>query len=495
MKLNKLFALLMSAMLAIAPLTTAFAQPEEEAYERSKGVTMDSTIKNEPAVKHAKAAILMDLDSGRLLYAKNPQEKLFPASTTKMLTAIMAIERGDFNERIVATYAALKDITLEDSHMGITIGEEMSLEELVNGTLVYSANDAANVIAVHFAGSIEDFAEEMNAKAAEIGMENTHFVNACGVHDEEHYTTAEDLAILGKYCMQNETFREIVKKPIYTMEATNKYTQTRHLPNTNLFLGTSRSSYHYYEPCIGIKTGHTSQAGYCLVSAAQHNGINLLAVVLKCDNKDTLSNAYSYTDSKALLEFGFNNYEVKSLAQPGIIVADTKVYEAKNNLRVSATVPDDVRALIPVNADAEVDIVKTVDLPEEIPAPIKKGDVIGSVSYTYDGKSIGKAHLVAVNDVERNELLHVLHLIFGVITSPFFFIPALVIIVLVIIANHQKRKRERKRRIQQMKRSKQRSERSNELGYKTPDRNASRTQLQREGTQGSNARYKDRTEK
>lgn len=494
MKFKNLCALLMSAMLAIAPLT-AFAEPETEEIRRSEGVVMDSTIEKEPNIKYAESALLMDLDSGRLLYAKNHQEKLFPASTTKMLTAIMALEQGSLDERVTATYAALKDITLEDSHMGILIGEELSLEELINGTLVYSANDAANVIAVHFAGSIEAFAEQMNAKAAELGMENTHFTNACGVHDDDHYTTAEDLAILGKYCMQNETFREIVKKAVYTMPATNKYAQTRNLPNTNLFLGTSRSSYHYYEPCIGIKTGHTSQAGYCLVSAAEHNGISLLAVVLKCDNKDTLSNAYSYLDSKTLLEFGFNNYEIKSLAQPGVIVSDAKVYEGKNNLRVSATVPDEVKALIPANADAETDIIKDVQLPEEVAAPVYKGDVIGSVTYTYDGKSLGKADLVAVNDVERNELLHVLHLIFAVLTSPFFFIPALVIIVLVIIANHQKRKRERRRKIQQIKRNRQRSERSNELGYKTPDRNASRTQIQREGTQGSNARYKDRNDK
>ncbi len=491
MKLNKFFALLMAVMLAIMPLS-AFAEPESDEVERSEGVVMDSTIKKEPNVKYAESALLMDLDSGRLLYAKDPQERLFPASTTKMMTAIMALEQGDMSERVTATYAALKDITLEDSHMGILIGEEMSLEELINGLLVYSANDAANVIAIHFAGSVEAFAEQMNAKAAELGMENTHFTNACGIHDDDHYTTAEDLAILGKYCMQNETFREIVKKPIYTMEPTNKYSQTRYLPNTNLFLGTSRSSYHYYEPCIGIKTGHTSQSGYCLVSAAEHNGISLLAVVLKCENKDTLSGAYSYIDSKTLLEFGFNNYSIKSLAQPGVIVADTKVYEAKNNLRVSATVPDEVKALIPVNADAEKDIVKNVDLPEQVNAPVKKGDVIGSVTYTYDGKSLGQAQLVAVNDVERNEFLHLLHLLFGVLTSPLFFIPALVIIVLVIIGNHQKRKRERKRRIRQMKRNKQRSENKNDLGYRTPDRKVSRTQIQREESKGSTARYKDK---
>lgn len=490
MKLKRIITLLLAAMFVMMPMS-AFAEPDDDN-ERSQGVVMDSGLEKEPNVKYAEAALLMDLDSGRLLYAKNAQKKLYPASTTKMMTSIIALEEGNLTDTVTATYAALKNITSEDSHMGILIGEELTMEQLVNGTLVYSANDAANVIAIHMAGSIEAFAEKMNAKAAQLGMENTHFTNACGVHDSDHYTTAEDLAILGKYCMQNEAFREIVKKSIYTMPATNKYTQTRNLPNTNLFLGTSRSSYHYYEPCIGIKTGHTSQAGYCLVSAAEHNGINLLAVVLKCENTDTQSGAYSYVDSKTLLEFGFNNYSIQTLAQPGEIIADTKVYEAKNNLRVSVTVPDDVKALIPSNADSETDIVKNVELPEQVDAPVYKGEVIGTVTYTYDGKSLGKAQLVAVNDVERNAFLHVLHIVLKVITSPLFFIPAIVIVILVIIANHRKRKRERKRRIQQLKRKKQRSERPNELGYRTPDRNVSRTQLHREGTQGSNARYKDK---
>jgi D-alanyl-D-alanine carboxypeptidase (penicillin-binding protein 5/6) len=480
----------MAVMLAVIPFT-AFAEPDDSASSDTSSVVTDSTIEKAPDVKYAEAAVLMDLDSGRLLYSKNPQEKLYPASTTKMMTAIIALETGNMSDTVTATYAALKDITLDDSHMGILIGEELTMEQLVNGMLVYSANDAANVIAIHLAGSVEAFAEKMNEKAAELGMKNTHFVNACGVHDDNHYTTAEDLAILGKYCMQNETFREIVKQPSYSMPATNKYAMERNLPSTNLFLSKTRSTAHYYQPCIGIKTGHTSQAGYCLVSAAEYNGISLLSVVMKCNNTNEQAGAYSYIDSKTLFEFGFNNYELKALAEPGTIVADTKVYEAKGNVRVSATVPDEVKALIPVNADAETDIEKDAQLPEQIDAPISKGDKIGTVTYSYDGKDIGKADLVAVNDVERNEIIHAVHISLGVITSPFFFIPVIIIIILIIIANHQRRKRERKRRIQQLKRNKQRRERNSDTGYRSPDRKASRTQIQGEEARGANSRYKD----
>jgi D-alanyl-D-alanine carboxypeptidase (penicillin-binding protein 5/6) len=212
---------------------------------------------------------------------------------------------------------------------------------------------------------------------------------------------------------------------------------------------------------------------------------------MKCNNTNEQAGAYSYIDSKTLFEFGFNNYELKALAEPGTIVADTKVYEAKGNVRVSATVPDEVKALIPIDADAETDIEKDAQLPEQIDAPIAKGDKIGTVTYSYDGKDIGKADLVAVNDVERNEIIHAVHISLGVITSPFFFIPVIIIIILIIIANHQRRKRERKRRIQQLKRNKQRRERNSDTGYRSPDRKASRTQIQGEEARGANSRYKD----
>ena len=129
----------------------------------------------------AESALLMDMKTGRVLYGKNIDERLFPASTTKMMTGILALESDSMNDTVTATYEAIKDITLQDSHMGILIGEELTMEQLVSGMLVYSANDAANVIAIHLAGSIEAFADKMNAKAQELGMQNTHFVNACGM--------------------------------------------------------------------------------------------------------------------------------------------------------------------------------------------------------------------------------------------------------------------------------------------------------------------------
>lgn len=432
-----------------------------------------------PNIQYAGAALLMDMYSGRLLYGKNIDEQKYPASTTKMMAGILALELGNLEEVVTASYEAIKPITMEDSHMGILTGEELTMEQLLYGMLVHSANDAANVIAVHLGGSLEGYAEMMNQKAAELGMTNTHFVNPCGTHDDNHYTTARDLAILAQYAMKNEKFREIVKTTVYKIAPTNKYTSERVLVNTNLFLSTARSLQHYYPPCNGIKTGHTSKSGYCLVSSAKYNDTEMLAVVLDCPNENDNEKAYSYIDSKELFNFGFDNYVNQIIASPGNIVSDSKVKEAKGDTRVALTVETDVNALVPVNVDKAAEIIKNENLPDEIYAPVKKGDILGTVTYTYKGTQIGTANLVATNDVERNEILHVINLILKIITSPFFFIPVIILMIIVIIANGKRKKRERQKRIRKMKEQKR----------ITPDRNASRAQRLSEETKGDNSRY------
>lgn len=453
------------------------------------GITMEDTSLTPPNIQYAQSALLMDMDSGRVLYSKNLDERVFPASTTKIMTGILALELGNMEDTVTATYEALKDITLEDSHMGILMGEQLTMDQLVKGMLVYSANDAANVIAIQLAGSMDAFVQMMNNKAQELGMSGTHFVNPCGSHDDNHYTTARDLAILSKYAMKNEQFREIVKMPIYKIPATNKYSTERILVNTNLFLGTSRSTYYYYPPAIGIKTGHTSQAGYCLVSAASYNNTELLAIVMNCKNADTKEQAYSYIDSKTLFDFGFDKYTHHPLASVGDIVSDSKVYEAKNDMRVAVTVENDVSALIPSTSDAE-EITTNIEMPEQLQAPIAKGDVLGSVTYSYKGIEVGSSNLIATNDVERNNILHIFHLILRVLTSPFFLIPVLLLLLLLLYTRRQKKKRERQRRIQQLKRNRQRSSNDNETGTRTPNRNASRTERVNRETKGSNSRYR-----
>ena len=256
----------------------------------------------------------------------------------------------------------------------------------------------------------------MNAKAQELGLTNTHFVNACGVHDNDHYTTATDLAKLAKYCMQNNKLREIVKKPTYHIDPTNKYKQNRDLPATNLFLSAARSASHVYSPCTGIKTGTTDAAGHCLVSSAKYGNMELLSVVLKASDWDVNAGAYSYTISRAMFDFGFNNYESGVLASPGTVVADSKVYEAKKDQRVTLTVENEIYAVIPKGKDISSEITMEVETVENISAPITKGEVLGEVIYKYKDSEIARADLLAANDVELNMVLHIFHLIIKFIT-------------------------------------------------------------------------------
>lgn len=428
--------LLILTMVVILCFQQAFATPTQN----SETIFIENDSANPPNVQNSDAALLVDMDSGRLLYGKNIDKRVFPASTTKIMTGILAIELGNLEEIVTASAEALAPITMYDSQMGLRVGEKLSLEQLVNALLIPSANDAANVIAVHIAGSMDAFVAIMNQKAKELGMNDTHFVNTCGMHDDNHYTTAKDLSTLAQYAMKNETFRNIVKKSTYIIPMTNKCPYDRVLSSTNLFLS---SEFHNNPLCTGIKTGHTSKAGYCLVSSAQNEGINLLSVVMGCENEDLQSKAYSYTNSKSLYDFGFNNYVNKTIAAPGDIIYNPEVYEAKEKNTVNLTVDTPINALVS-KVDAE-EIEAKFNLPEQISAPITAGSVLGTVTYSYKGTLLGIANLVATNDVERNELLHIIHIITKIVLNPFFFVPAIIILLIILIRNRNRRRRQRRR--------------------------------------------------
>ncbi len=490
-KCKRIAAAMLSVMVMLMSSASVLAEPESTSKpkkEKSAEVYMESPDLEAPDTSHCEGALLMDMKTGRVIYSKNADAKMYPASTTKMMTAILALESDKMNDRVVATYDALKSITLEDSHMGILVGEELSMKDLINGMLVYSANDASNVIAIHIAGSMPEFVDLMNAKAAELGLKGTNFENACGVHDKDHYTTAEDLAILARYCMKNEQFREIVKKPMYHIDPTNKYKQNRDLPTTNLFLSTARSASHLYKPCTGIKTGTTDAAGHCLVSSATYNDMELLSVVLKADDQNVNEKAYSYTISRTLFDFGFNNYESGVLAAPGTIVADSKVYEARKDKRVSLTVNSDITALIPVGEDISKEVEPKVELSgARIEAPVTKGEELGTISYTYHGKVIATAPLIAANDVELNILLHIFHTIIDFITNPLVLIPAILIIIALLIARSKKKKQERRRKLHQIRQ--RRAAQENNADSYAQKRSMRNTELNHSSSKGSNSRY------
>ncbi len=445
MKNKIILTIILSVNILANIIAPVYAEPtvleETKAAEQQKSPT-----------PHAEAAILVDMKSGKVLYNKNENDKMYPASITKIMTAILTLESGiDFGETVIATKEAIEPITNKHSHMGILVGEELTIENLIYGMMVYSANDAANVLAVRVGGSLEGFVNMMNAKALELGAVNTHFANAHGFHDDNHYTTAYDISLIARYAMQNETFREIVKTDMYTMEATNKYDETRYLSSTNHLISRRRQAGYYYNKAIGIKTGYTDESGYCLASAAVSGDTELLSVVLNCHSisEDDAGGFYSFIDSKSLFEYGFDNFKYIVVAPAGTVVADSSVYEAKKDIRVTLTPKEDIGNILPIDVDMNEVKGESV-INEKIAAPIARGDELGTIKYTYKGELIGESPLVAVNDVEKDYIAATIHLIIKIVTHPIVIILVLLILYIRFRANAI-RKRKRKNRRSKLK--------------------------------------------
>lgn len=406
----------------------------------------NSTEKKDFPEPHCEAAVLTDRKTGDILYEKNKDKKMYPASTTKIMTAMLALEKGNLADNVTVTQEAISEITYKHSHMGLKTGETLTLEQLLYGLLVYSANDAANVIGEHIAGSVDAFVTMMNEKAAELELTGTHYANTHGFHDDNHYTTAADLAKLTRYAMNNEKFCEIVKTVLYRIPANDIYTEERVLSTTNHLISRYRNTNYFYKYAVGVKTGHTDEAGSCLVSAATKKDTELIGVVLKAD-PSTEGVQYAFADSAKMYDYAFENYKYCKIAEAGEVVSDSPVYEAKNSVRVALSPKATIEKLLPSDADTE-QIQPEIVLNEEIKAPIAKGDVLGSVTYSYMGKELGKTELVAGNDVERDYILAVIHTITNIITNPLFCIAVIILLYLILSSNSRRRKRRKKRRTQ-----------------------------------------------
>ena len=248
----------------------------------------------------AETAIVMDMDTEEILYAKGIDEKRAPASTTKILTAMLAIEKVPFETQITFT-DEVNNIEAGSTHIGIKPGETLTMKDCAYAIFLASANEVSSGVAEYIGTTVPAFVDMMNQRAKELGCTNTHFVNANGLYDENHYTTARDLAIIAKAAFQNETFREVVKTPYYIVPKTNITDEERWLNNHHKMI---LQGSEYYEGCLGGKTGYTEKAGNTLVTYAERNGRKLVCALLADVNV-----VAQYTDTKALLDYGFDSFQ------------------------------------------------------------------------------------------------------------------------------------------------------------------------------------------
>ncbi len=364
-----------------------------------------SLINNEANLDiQSPVALLMESETGTVLYEKNAYEKKYPASTTKMITAILTLENCDLNDTAIVSKEALLSVPSDYTNANLQVGEELTIRDLLYAFLIPSANDCGFVLAEHIAGSIENFAEMMNLKATEIGCKNTHFTNPSGIQDENHYSTAYDLALIGRYAMQNDVFREIVSTSSYNLPATNKYDSTdRRFVNTNFLIRESQKNY-YYEYATGIKTGFTDDAGDCIVASAKKDGVEYIAVVLQSGYDTTTWLKEKFIDCVTLFDYAFENYTTKSLNMQGEVFDKVKVSGAtKDTKYLDIVYEDNIDAFIS-NEQLDNNFSSNIVVNDKLKAPISKGDVVGSVSYTINDITYS-SNLIAGNDVIKSNLI------------------------------------------------------------------------------------------
>ncbi len=377
------------------------------------------------------SALLMDLKTGKILYKKNIDNKMYPASLTKVLTAIITLENCDLNEVATVSYDAVMSISPGYVTANLQVGEELTVDQLLHVLMVGSSNDAAIVLAEHISGSVEEFSKKMNEKAKELGCTSSNFVNPNGAHDENHYSTAHDLAIISRYAMQNETFRTLISTTSYKLSPTNKYNKDdRFFTTTNALL--LKNNVYYYKYANGVKTGFTTPAGNCLIASAKKDNLELLTVVLGSDQNEN-GESNRYLDTKKMFEYGFNNYEMKEIIGSGGVVQTINVKHAtRNTKKLDSVVADDIDALVKTS-DEDLAILPQIHLNDDLKAPINKGDVIGSVTYTVDGIDY-TTDLLANSDVKKSNAL-------------IYTLIILVIIVVIYLYLKAKKRNKRNRRI------------------------------------------------
>nr|WP_276536609.1 D-alanyl-D-alanine carboxypeptidase family protein [Tissierella carlieri] len=383
-------------------------------------------------------AILIDMDTSEILYEKNSHSQFYPASTTKIMTAILAIEHGNM-EDIVTIDQEVVDLT-DGSHIALEPGEQLSLEHLLNALLIESANDAAVAIAKHISGSVENFSKLMNEKAKSIGALNTNFINPNGLPNEEHMTTAYDLALIGRYAMENEKFRSIVKNYTYTIPITNKKTEPRPLKSANRLLYSTEKidvdgklTPIKYDGVNGVKSGYTVAAQQCLVTSLEKDGHRLIAVVLKSNGKNI------YSDIHKLLNYGIENFEKVKIGFANKFINNFNVNNGVIPFVAGVSKSD---SHFIVRKDQKDKVEEKIIVDETLEAPISKGQVIGKLEYLLNGKVVAETNIVSTMDVEKIPTPS----IFKNILSKWYILVLIVLVFGRIVALNKKRKRQRRRR-------------------------------------------------
>ena len=384
-------------------------------------------------IVESEAAILVNSNTGKVLFEKNVHEKMYPASTTKIMTAYLALQNLDLSQEVTASKAAVS-IATDSSKMDLVEGETLTVEKLLYALMVQSANDAANVLAEATTGSITSFVTLMNETAKKLGMKDTHFANPHGYHTPEHYTTAYDMMLLAQEAMKNEKFAEIVSTKKLTISPTNKTEKTReYLTRNTMLIGGDKSPYRYAH-ATGIKTGFTNAAGQCLVGSANRSGMGLITVVFHAPDDDP---ERAYQDTINMFDYAYNNYRIRTVQKGDALASTCNVKWASGKPHLVLKTNEDIKALLPRDEYIPELLTSKIKIYDEITAPIKEGTELGEIKYYYDDTEVMTAKLYASRDVSRSIIKQILSYIF----NPWFLVLFGVIVVFIILRRIKEKKR------------------------------------------------------
>lgn len=326
--------------------------------------------------------ILMEESTGTILYEKNSDEAHYPASITKIMTTLLALENGNLSDMVTFSDDAINNT--EGSGIARDYGEQMTLEQCLYGVMLESANECAYAVAEHVGGTVENFVDMMNAKAKELGCTNTHFANPHGLQDENHYTTAHDMALIAQAAYQNETFRIIIGTKMYTIPPTNKHAEETVLRNHHDMLCTYHNANrkYLYPYCVGGKTGYTATANSTLVTYAEKDGMTLICVVMNTQSPN------QFIDTVNLFDYAFDNFQVLNVAEN-----DTN-YSAETTVDNGNL--DNIAPFVELDKDAVIVLPKTAEF-SDTSSSVEYNDsdpeIVGSITYTYAGRNVGKADI------------------------------------------------------------------------------------------------------
>lgn len=374
-------------ILSLLMLVSVFGQAFAFSLTNTYGATV--SLPKAPDIV-GECAILIEPNTGTVLYEKDPNKKMYPASITKIMTALLTLEHCDMNETVVYSKKNIESLTAEDSNIQCKVGEKMKVKDCLYALMLSSANEAATALAEHISGNTEEFAKLMNARAKKAGAKNTHFANPNGLHNENHYVTAYDMAMIMKDAIKYPAFLDIIHSTTYTIPANNKRTEPFTSYQRHMMI--YPTSQYYDADVIGGKTGYTDQAGKTLVTYAKRGDVSLISVVLK-SNGDVV-----FEDTKKLLDYGFDNFTYVNVSEN-----DTKFNSDSSNTLVSPF--SKTNASISVDKDASILLpngVKFDDLDTEVNYKLTDSS-FATITYRYNGMVLGSVPLRYTNNTIKTK--------------------------------------------------------------------------------------------